>query len=94
MFATTKVYEVGGVIGFGLMKDVIVPDATDVIYIVPSTAEFRLHLIAALFYGSPALWWVIARVNNIEDPLIGAAVGSQIRVPTRERLAAEGVLTV
>lgn len=94
MFATTPVYEVEDTIVFGLMRDVVVPDATDVLYDVPPAAEFRLDLISAHFYGTPALWWVLARVNNIEDPLIGASVASKIRVPTVQRLAAQGLLNV
>jgi len=94
MFVTTPVYETGGAIVFGLMRDAVVPDATDVLYKVPSAAEFRLDLISAHFYGTPALWWVIARVNNIEDPLIGAPLQSEIRVPTVQRLASLGLLNV
>lgn len=94
MFATTPVYETGGAVVFGLLRDVVVPDVTDVLYDVPSAAEFRLDLISAHFYGTPALWWVIARVNNIEDPMIGAPINSRIRVPTVQRLASQGLLNV
>jgi hypothetical protein len=94
MFATTPVYEVGEEVVFGLMRDVIVPDASDDLFTVPPGAEARLDAISYKFYGTPALWWVIARVNNIEDPLTGVALNTTIRIPTKARLASEGILNV
>lgn len=98
MFAQTPVYEIGTEAGtevvFGLMQDVIVPDATDTVYTVPIGALYRMDLIANAFYGVPDLWWVIARVNGIIDPLMGPALGQRLRIPTRARLAKEGLLNV
>jgi hypothetical protein len=94
MFATTPVYEVGGDVVFGLLKDVIVPDASDELFTVPPGGETRLDSISYKFYGTPALWWVLARVNNIEDPLVGVALNATIRIPTKARLASEGILNV
>lgn len=93
-FAKTPVYEVNGNVVFGLMEPVVVPHGSDILYTVPSVAEFRLDLLAAQFYGSPALWWVIASVNNLLDPLVGVPPGTRIRIPTQQRLASEGVLNV
>lgn len=94
MFVTTPVYEVGGNIVFGLLRDAVVPDATDALFKVPPGGQFRLDLISHQFYATPALWWVLARVNNIEDPLVGAPVGTVLRIPTVERLASQGLLSV
>jgi hypothetical protein len=94
MFATTPVYEVDGNVVFGLMKDVIVPDPSDELFVVPQAAVNRLDLVSNEFYGTPQLWWVIARVNNVLDPLVGLPQGTTIRVPTKARLASEGVLSV
>jgi len=103
MFAATPVYdgisvEVEGsrqkVVLFGMMVDAVVPDATDEIFRVPAGGDARLDLISQKFYGIPDLWWVIALVNNILDPLVGAPVGTNIRVPSKNRLASEGILTV
>lgn len=103
MFSATPVYkdvdaEIEGVrqkvIVFGLLVDAVVPDASDVLYPVPQAGEARLDLIANKFYGTPELWWVVALVNNILDPLVGAPVGRTIRIPTRDRLATEGILNV
>lgn len=94
MFATTPVYDSDGEVVFGLMKDVIIQDASDELYTVPPGGVNRLDAISNKFYGTPALWWVIARVNNVLDPLFGVALNSQIRIPTKARLASEGILNV
>lgn len=94
MWATTPVYDVADEVLFGLLKDVIVPDASDDVYTVPIGGVNRLDLISNTFYGTPALWWVLARVNNVLDPLIGVALNQKIRVPTKARLASEGILNV
>jgi hypothetical protein len=98
MFAQTPVYEVPTVEGkqvvFGLLQDVIVADPTDMIYTMPVGAVYRMDLISQSFYGVPDLWWVIARVNGILDPLVGAPMGVMLRIPTKARLAKEGLLNV
>lgn len=95
MFTKTPVYGLGtATIVFGLMEPAVVPDATDELWTVPPAGVPRLDLLSDDFYQTPELWWVIASVNNILDPLVSVPVGTQIRVPTRERLAAEGILNV
>ena len=92
MFSNTPVYNVGGDIVFGLMRDPVIPDSSDSVYTVPALGEVRLDLISEAFYGTPGLWWIIASVNNIFDPLTGITPGTQIRIPTKDRLAREGAL--
>lgn len=103
MFSATPAYEgveaeIEGerqkVIVFGLMADAVVPDATDILYTVPQAGEGRLDLISQQHYGTPELWWVIALVNNVLDPLVGVSSGRVVRIPKRERLASEGILSV
>jgi len=103
MFSATPVYqdvdaEIEGVrqkvIVFGLMVDAVVPDATDVLFPVPQAAEARLDLISQKLYGTPELWSVIALLNNVLDPIVSTPVGQAIRIPTRDRLATEGILNV
>ncbi len=98
MFARTPVFEVeteeGNQVVLGLLQDVIAPDPTDTFYTVPPGGVFRLDLISYSFYGVPDLWWVLARVNGILDPLRGASLGTRLRIPTKARLAKEGVLNV
>lgn len=94
MWSATPVYEVSSTIVFGLMKAVVVPDASDELYTVSADGVHRLDTISNLVYGTPALWWVIASVNSMLDPLVGVPLNTRIRVPTKARLASEGVLNV
>ena len=101
MFARTPLYdskaEVDGklepVVVFGLMVDVVSPDASDDVTRVPPAGENRLDRISGQIYGIPDLWPVIASANRLIDPLVAFAVGDKIQVPTRERLAAQGILS-
>lgn len=95
MFAKTPIYDLGGgTVVFGLLQPSVVADNTDELWVVPGAGVPRLDLLANDFYGTPALWWVLASVNNILDPLVSVPAGTAIRVPTKDRLAAEGVLNV
>lgn len=92
MLMTTPLYEVGGVVVPGLMTAPVVPHSSDTVYTVTVAGERRLDLISSLFYGTTRLWWVIASVNGLTDPLAGVAHGSQIRIPRKERLADLGIM--
>ena len=94
MFSATPVYNVNGVIQFGLLADAVIADPTDQLYTVPAGGVERLDLISNEFYGTTELWWVIAIVNNIQDALVGAPLNTQIRIPTQQRLASEGILSI
>ena len=103
MFSATPAYnginaEIEGtrqsIIVFGLMVPAVVADASDILYTVPQAGEGRLDLISQQFYGVPDLWWAVATVNDVVDPLLAFPAGQQIRIPTKERLAAEGILNV
>lgn len=93
-YTATPVYDVSGEIVFGLRQDVVTPAATDSRYTVPTEFGGRPDLIANFFYSTPQLWWVLAEVNAFLDPLTDPAAGAVIRVPTRDRLAKEGILNV
>jgi hypothetical protein len=92
MFLNTPIYNVGGEIVPGLRRPAVLKDTSDTVYTVPLAGAHRLDLISQLFYGTPALWWLIAEVNDIVDPLAEVAPGRVLRVPARERLSKEGVL--
>lgn len=95
MFTNTPIYDLGGdTIVFGLLQPSVVPADTDELWVMPSAGVPRLDLLSNDFYGTPQLWWVIASVNNMLDPLVAVPEGTSIRVPTKERLAAEGILNV
>lgn len=48
----------------------------------------RLETIAAARLGDPALWWVLADVNDVADPF-ALVVGTTLRVPSAARVALE-----
>jgi hypothetical protein len=94
MFTKTIPYKVDDAIVFGLMEDVVVPDASDEVWTVPAGAVARLDRLSNAVYGTPDLWHVLASVNNLIDALSGFPAGTKIRVPTKSRLASEGILGV
>lgn len=93
MFTTTPIYRVGGTLVFGLLDTTVGPDASDDLVLVTSGNANRLDLLSAGLYGTAHLWWVLASVNGIHDPLVGPVTGDTIRVPTKSRLVSLGVLT-
>ncbi len=98
MWVKTPIYEseVEGepVVVFGLAQPVISPHPSDISFTVPISGVARFDLISQHFYGVPDLGHVIASVNNTIDMLVGVPVGTRIRVPTKARLAQEGLLSV
>jgi hypothetical protein len=93
MFTNTPVYEINGEVVFGLLRDAVVADATDRLYTIPQGGDNRLWLISQYHYSTPELWWVLSMVNNIVDPLAGVPAGTELRVPTINRLINEGILS-
>ena len=94
MLSKTPIYSVKGLVVTGLLNPPVGPDVSDTLYRVTLAGERRLDLISQLHYGTPELWWVIALVNNLIDPIAGVASGSDIRIPLRSRLSALGILNV
>lgn len=94
MLSKTPIYSVKGNIVTGLMAPPILPDPSDTLYQVTQMGERRLDLISHLHYGTPELWWVIALVNDLIDPMAGVAAGVELRIPIRERLSSLGILNV
>jgi hypothetical protein len=86
MFSKTPIYNVGGAVVLGLQQPVVLPAIGDQIYTVTLPFQNRLDKISAFFYGTAELWWAIAQVNNLVDPLQGLPVGTQLRIPRRGRL--------
>jgi hypothetical protein len=101
-FTSTTTYQIPAeldsgkenVVVFGLKRDAIVPDPSDIMFTVPGRGRGRLDLVSQHFYGTPELWWAIAQCNPGMDPFIGPEVTQVIRVPAKNRLATLGVLSV
>ena len=79
---------------FGLMRATVVPDPSDVLFTVPGGGGGRLDLISQKFFSTPELFLAITQCNPGLDPMVGPAVGDVIQVPTRQRLANLGILSV
>ena len=55
-----------------------VPEKNSDMYFVATKGD-RCDILADRFYGDAALWWFIARVNNLKTMNIPA--GTQLRIP-------------
>ncbi len=58
-------------------------DVSDLFHVVSDSD--RIDLIAYRYYGDVRLWWIIAELNNILNPL-EILPGTILRIPTYERI--------
>jgi len=54
----------------------------DIFHEVTIRDENRLDLISWTYYGNVDLWWIIAVVNNIFDPINELNPGDVLRIPS------------
>ena len=92
ILCNTPIYSVDGDIFPGLIRPAVVEDRSDTVYLVTAGGENRLDLISFAQYNTPELWWVIASVNSLVDPLTGIPAGTSIRIPLKSRIEAEGIV--
>jgi hypothetical protein len=60
------------------------PADDDTVYQVEDTD--RIDSLSQKFYGTPDLWWVIARANNLVLLPRDLKVGMRLSIPTRVRV--------
>lgn len=89
---STPIYQTEDGIVPGVIQQVVFPDATDEVFTVTVSFQNDWQKIASTVYGVADLWWVLAQLNNITDPMYGLPVGVKIRVATKSRLQNLGVL--
>ena len=80
-YESTKVEQTK--LGDRVYKTTIYPTITkknDDIYVMSKEGD-RCDALAYRFYGSPELWWFIARVNNLSANNIPA--GTSLRIPRK-----------
>lgn len=65
--------------------------AKDSFYSVEKGYENRIDLISYRFYGTPLLWWAIAVMNKIQDPM-DVKAGIVLRIPTLRSIYESGSL--
>ncbi len=58
---------------------------SDTFHVVTDADSKRIDLIAWKYYRDVRLWWVIAELNNISNPLEIPA-GTTLRIPSYERV--------
>ena len=54
--------------------------------IITANEGDRLDNLAARFYGSPRLWFVIASVNNLNNGSMHIPPGTEVRIPLKSRV--------
>ena len=64
--------------------------SSDVFHQVTDADNKRLDLIAWRYYRDVRLWWIIAEINNISNPL-EMHTGLILRIPSYERIMLEVV---
>lgn len=75
-------------------KFVIKESTKDIFYSVEKGYENRLDLISYKFYNSPFLWWAIASMNHIDNPMKVEA-GMVLRIPSMSSIySSGGILTM
>lgn len=67
----------------------ILPSPNDRFTTVKAGEVGRLDLISARVYGTDKLWWVIAYINDIIDPIEGTYVNRELRYPPFDTVASQ-----
>lgn len=74
-----------GIQVFGASRPTKIQERSDDIIIVANEGD-RLDNLAAKFYGSPRLWFVIASVNNLNNGSMHITPGTEVRIPLKSRV--------
>lgn len=56
------------------------------LYLVRNVDVGRLDLLAYEFYGNVRLWWIIATVNNLVDPIGDMYPGQKLYIPAYDQV--------
>lgn len=70
-------------------KKIITGAPSDLRYTVSVSFEGRLDLISYAFYQEWRYWWIIARRNNILDPINEVIEGKELFIPSFDRIKTE-----
>lgn len=80
-YSETPIVEESGIKFYGFWKRL--PISIVDVNIITITSEYagRWDLLAREYLGDMSLWWVIADLNNLQDPLYELREGENIIVP-------------
>jgi hypothetical protein len=76
-------YEMWKPPAFTARAELDLPDGQFDLYTVSEKDVARLDALAWRFYQDVTLWWVIAWVNNIDNPLTDMTAGMVLQIPKR-----------
>lgn len=68
-----------------------IPESENDIYEQITDTSVRLDSIAYKYYADSKLWWIIAMVNNLNNPFV-LKRNSILRIPSQSSLIKEGVI--
>ncbi len=64
-------------------------DTSDGTYILEKIYEGRPDKLASVLYGDSSLWWLILQYNNILDLNEEFVEGTELTIPTKDRVTKE-----
>lgn len=74
-----------------LDEDIIITvDPSDTEHVVTNDEVGRLDKISYKYYRNPLLWWVIAKANNIENPMEDVVLGTRLLIPSTTQIFGKG----
>lgn len=50
-------------------------------FTVPQYCEHKLYLVSFIHYGTVDLWWLIAEINDMIDPIGETVMGKILKIP-------------
>ena len=68
-------------------KKEVLPDPSDLVYVLEEKYVGRPDLLAYAFYGETQLWWLILQFNNILDPELELVQGKVLLIPSLEKIS-------
>lgn len=74
-----------GIEVFSATRPTKVKERLDDIIVIANEGD-RLDNLAAKFYGTPRLWFVIASANNLNNGSMHIPPGTEIRIPVKSRV--------
>ncbi len=74
-----------GIQVFSATRPTKIQERSDDLLIIANEGD-RLDNLAAKFYGSPRLWFVIASVNNLNNGSMHIPPGTEVRIPIKSRV--------
>ena len=80
-YEDTKTNNKGGVKKYETTFYSDIPEKNDDIYVLTQEGD-RFDLLAFKYFGSPTLWWYIAKANNMS--FMNIEPGKVIRIPSQK----------